>query len=563
MTIEEDVAAKGLVPFVIDTQPDRKDVEHIDALARVVSTGDPVILNHGAESALAAIEGFRFFQAMNFLAVLIPKLDVEGAALMRLVAAFVRKGGEDLAANEPNRALRDWCAQDRARSDRIVADAREGDALAISHLTFALEAAEDVPLALSLLDAGDTDVRRGAVVALGRLQASGQIALDEAARVAWVEEDELTAHNALYAAVAIAARQKGLARAPLHKAMVHLLAERSDNAIHLAADLMWRHGKTLPEDEFALCIDTVRHVPAKNKGTLKAIDMALSSLRETPRFLALCALVRDIVDRTDGEAGLDDFDGFAHLLREDRTAEMVGIVIDWLLHGTACSRKALASYFVDVGERNAPLIVSASDLPDGAAMQGFLCRKAVGFLFLDPRSAAAFPLAVLRCGDTAAHEAALDVLCDPLLRSYGGMVELLKAEIEAGHPASDALRTAIDRKKAIHDGAAEARTLTELRPSEGQREIERVRHEDAMRQAAKAGHEHSILRDLVTTQYLLYGRSSASYVDEGDGKLRKVEMAMHEHSFSSEFPMINILDPVGLDILLLHLRAEPRPEDAT
>lgn len=555
-----EIIANGLVPFIVKTAPQPDAELFLTTLAEAMSGLDPAVLNHGAETALSEMEPSRFFDVQSVVVDLVPKLETDGRALLQLIATLVDAGGEDLLANAPNGALRDWCAQDDARSNAIIADARMGDSLAVRHLTFALEAASDTASALTCLRSGDADTRRAAVTALGRIKTSEQEALDAVAAVARSDEDETVALGALRASMDIATRNDGVSRIGLCDALTHRLAERSDDAIHIAADLLWRYGKTLPDDEFVLCLDTVRHVRSECMGTLRIIDSALIALRETPRLSSLAVTIREIIDGNGGQVKLGVFSSFTHMMRTDRSRKTRAILIDWLMTGDIHSRSSLTSVLSDIGRDAKPVVVEADDLPTDPAMQVFLCRKAVGFLFIGPRSAAAFPLAILRHGDKAAHGEALDALFDPLLMSYGGLVEYLEREIEAGHPAADALQALIEQKNAIHDGAKGARDLVELRPGQAQREIERTRHADSMKEATKTGEGESFFADLFTKQYLLYGRSSTFYVDDGAGELRKMEMPMHEYSVSTEFPMMEILDPVGLAMQLHQLRFERKPE---
>ncbi|MFE0018342.1 hypothetical protein ACFWXH_26105 [Mesorhizobium sp. NPDC059054] len=46
----------------------------------------------------------------------------------------------------------------------------------------------------------------------------------------------------------------------------------------------------------------------------------------------------------------------------------------------------------------------------------------------------------------------------------------------------------------------------------------------------------------------------------GDGTTHLTEIEMKSFSISSELPILNIVDPVGLDHMLFHFKLEPREQ---
>ena len=79
-----------------------------------------------------------------------------------------------------------------------------------------------------------------------------------------------------------------------------------------------------------------------------------------------------------------------------------------------------------------------------------------------------------------------------------------------------------------------------------------------MRKTQKDAEKQSVLLSLVHRSVLLYGRRSITYVQEPGGKRRPVSMDMHSISHSFELPRSEIIDPVGLSVMLLTFRSARR-----
>ena len=77
-----------------------------------------------------------------------------------------------------------------------------------------------------------------------------------------------------------------------------------------------------------------------------------------------------------------------------------------------------------------------------------------------------------------------------------------------------------------------------------------------MSEIMKSGMKESIFHDIVKKQYLLYGTSSSSYIEDPDGNTHPINIQMGSHSVSFEHPHMDIFDPEGLHMLLLRFQCE-------
>lgn len=77
-----------------------------------------------------------------------------------------------------------------------------------------------------------------------------------------------------------------------------------------------------------------------------------------------------------------------------------------------------------------------------------------------------------------------------------------------------------------------------------------------MRQAFKQAQSGSVLMRLVKRSVILYGNRSISYLGGPEPSRRPVEMDLHSHGVSIEFPRMEVTDPVGLNYLIRVFRGE-------
>jgi len=188
-------------------------------------------------------------------------------------------------------------------------------------------------------------------------------------------------------------------------------------------------------------------------------------------------------------------------------------------------------------------------------MQGYVCRKALGWFFFLPTTAASVLVAVLREAKGEAISEIQSLLFDPLLINYGGVVDYL-GNIPSGDPVHERIKAALALHEDYLKGIRSVDTIQEMRPSEHGQQIHRRRISEEMRQAHKSARKESVFLNLVRHSVLLYGRGAVSFVQGSNETLRAVEMDLESHGFSMEYPRIASLDPIGLDYELRLYRAE-------
>ena len=82
-----------------------------------------------------------------------------------------------------------------------------------------------------------------------------------------------------------------------------------------------------------------------------------------------------------------------------------------------------------------------------------------------------------------------------------------------------------------------------------------------MQAAHKAAQAQSVFFNLVRHSTMLYGIRSLSYVEDFNGGPRRpMEMELGTQGVTMTLPRLDMLDPIGLQLLLVRFRGEPRPQ---
>lgn len=511
------------------------------------------------------IEGRQTFVVQDFLTRAIPQLDGSVAAMMGLVAALVAKAGQDMTAGAANGGFISWCQSDLARAREVVALARASDPQGKGFLYLALQALNDLSEARAVIADFEDERRDGALLALGALahtsDADRQATLATLSMVLTDAPGDVTRARVLEAAI----RVHGSTAAPLPTPALRIIADAvapgGDQTLHVAARLLFGlamdRSPALTADLIAPLLEALKGVNPDHGGTLETLDVALSSLMEAGFADDAVAFVGDLLPAAAGRIALSQLEGFRNALWNRPAADFHAAIVAWWLSGDHALSEGL-----EVGFRHArpPQILDMA-LGPMALTPGqteSLCRKAIGYGFLQPVTTASVLVSAIRSADPALSKIIEDLLFDPLLTSYGGdLVDHLKSipKTDAAYPA---VQRVLRRKTRYLKGLGDAGVIKELHPAEDRRQAERIRWQDEMQRAAEKARQQSPLLSVIHRSVLLYGRQSLTLIqDPGGGDLRPVETVLHSHGVSMEMPRLQVLDPLGLDLMLLILRSEP------
>lgn len=556
---------RGLVQTVADRGSCRLDDNYfalLETLATILNATNAPSIDLHIEEALSGLKGPRFFLVQHVLCDLIPLLNVDQHVLLAFITRLLNAGGNDLAAGAPRTAFGEWTKKDPGRPYKIYEAARTGDNLALCQLFTVLVMNADIEEGLIFAQAHGREAKLSALSALGAMELGEcyDEVLDILLQGASSNDKDIS-HRSIEAGYRAAAQRKILAPAGFDEQLERILQTRSPCAINLATNLLWIHLAGLTENAIDLCLDVAADVDPDRAGTISHLDYAAYQLVSAGHAEKVFHLLSELFDRSKGRITLEAFQSTYHALQNEGSGMLGSAVVYWLLNGGTYTHQCVASEVCSVGNDDPPFCIPTSSLPLDPSDQLFLCRKAVGWFFIDPLAAVAIPLAVLRDGSPQIASNVLNLIYDPLLLSYGGKLKShLECVVADGGANSSGLGELLARKAALQDAMEGIERLVELHPSEMQRETAHAQWYEQMEREIEQGRRKSVFEDLCAKQYILYGRSSLTPTHTVEGTTHLTETAMKLFSISSELPVLDIVDPVGLGQMLIHFKLEQREQ---
>jgi hypothetical protein len=506
-----------------------------------------------------------FFAGQHFFCEVIPKLQASAGEMMRCVSRLVKKAGQDLAANQPNAAFRQWCSRDPVRAQEVIRLAKAGDALAFEFLTFALEAGQFFEEALEILQIYSDGRRLSAITAISRMKLQNEElvrrALDAFLKVLEKEEDDALFANVLGSAFELVAKKDSADLSVLE--IVRHVSKRPGPQVHFcSARIMWMHTELLTEELFSLLADALKSLDPTHKLTIHELDSGLRHLLGTSLSAKGVELLGDLLVSYPQAIKVSDFESFGHKLLEKPEGEFQKILVSWLISGEKSLCDALSHLVGAYSLDDKPITLSAENLELTQVKQIVLCRKAVGFFFFQPVFAASIVVSVLRVCSEETSATLRHILLDPLLRNYGGKLREFLSSIEEEDRARPAVKFALDENDSYLAEIQDAGEIRELSPSEVQKQAVRRIDSDEVRRSHKEAMKKSVLLSLVHRSVILYGRRTLTVVEGPGDERRLMQMDLKSHSFGWELPRVTIIDPVGLDFMLRVFRNERLRDEA-
>lgn len=507
-----------------------------------------------SQPAFAGISGHAFFAAQHLYCEAIPKLDTSAAALMECCRVLIEQAGSDVAAMQPNDAFRLWCQNNPDGGALVIREARAGDELAKRFVTFAMQAAGDIDSAIDFVRSYDDDRRVSGMTALAGMIFGGDATAQKAVEVLepFVTDggaDHVRA-NALLAALDVLKRHNDAETAT--RLIEAAVREPGPETLHGLAQIMFLHHALLNNEALRTTLQALQTLNPEHLGTLRILDMGLFHLLGTEReALALDFLAAEL---REGKLTVENFKTTAHELTHGNPQRLYELIVRWFLSGSTALCNNI-SELIGIDKKRA-FDTTVQPLGLTPMQQIFLCRKAIGFLFIKPVACCSIIVSVLRAGDRDVEDPVTELLFDPILLSYGGDAKAYLKSIPAIDPAYSPVQNALAKDEGFYKGLDAIGAIKELHPSDYQRDVVRQRIHDKMQTAHKSAESKSVLLNLVHRSTILYGKRSLTYVTDQDGSRRGVEMDLKSFGISFELPRREILDPVGLDHMLRVFQGE-------
>ena len=516
------------------------------------------------EDFLNQTHGPEYFQGVQLVCEIIPSVNTDHNDVLRLVETLVARAGEDFATYMPYTALKTWCRKNSLEARELIEDAECLDGKPLNYISFVVEGLNDVPTALIKFEKTSNPILQSEVaIALGRMTLSDTIVstvIEKLSRTSLSSSKFCVCANTLVACYSILGRHRQVSRELPRRALLRMMDNGSTEATSTLASLLCNHGNDLTNDEWALITANLKTVTIKTPEILKKIDYSALSVKGKHGFLELADLIRHLIRDSSGQLTLDDFALFQRVLFDTDVSRLSKVVVQWLMDGNFHVCKTLEQAFSRTVPDTIELKLEAEDLPTEWHEQLFLCRKAVGWFFSIPISAASILIAVLKYG----LEENLNNICEmleyPLLINYYDVVRPYLEEKMKKH--SDALNNqlqpVLNKAKIFFENLQLVKDLPELQPNENTQRLRAALDQEQFMIGWRSAENKSILNDIIPLKHLIYGNTWATYVRETNGTYVLQSQQLRSHSIKVPYPQLNSLDYARLSRLLLIYRNEQR-----
>ncbi|MBN2119399.1 MAG: hypothetical protein JW730_22700 [Anaerolineales bacterium] len=510
-----------------------------------------------------------FFLMRRVLEKSLPALDAPIAETMSCVINLVKEAGQDMAAGMVLPPFIDYCAANHLRPKEAIQLIETFPEKFANLLPQVIIAGTRLDIELYLGEAirfsnhSVIEIRRSSIFSLGGINyLEDERLIDKAifcleASVSR-ETDDLLLGHLINSTFNLWKQTKRYIERITH--IVDKALSQGDNyALHSGAVAFGFDTKELPDILLDCLLSHLIRIKPENKGSLEYIDYGLAEIIANGNWRGVNFLENLLLANSE-KLTIDTFDSVMHECFKNQNSILSRIMTKWFIKGDRILCEAVRTIAGLAHENNIQLEVEQSEIDCSTSILViFLARKAVGYLFPTPVTAASIIVSLIRCtSDNEIIQILVDLLFEPLLINYPGMVKdyLIKKSYDETDKVKESLERAL---KNFDDYLGEIKSvgiIPELHPPQSQQEAYHRHFSQLMADAMENARKDSVLLSLVSTSVLLYGRKSVDYVYNSDGQSNRMEIPLQVHSTELEFPRLVNIDPFGLDYMLRVFRAE-------
>lgn len=521
------------------------------------------------EVSNTADQEHNFWQLQSLYSKIIPDLEAQSDSLMDGVLNLVETGGQDLAANQPNAAFREWLERRPVDTRRLLGRAQLANEPRLKLLTFVLEAGvkQDFQTffdaSIDFLTSKYIENRLAAITALSRIdlsvdQAHYQRCLEALLSHAVETTDIEEVAQTISAVLDVHAKRSESENADIIAAIERASKQPTPTLHYLLARSLGRNASRFSNQLQIAIIKALALANPSLKGVIDQIDFAFSVSIGAATRSAIAECLESLLTHADSPLDFDDLDGLIHKLGDNHPEDLAWLVVHWLRNGCHQACLCLPILFRRYSEEGYQLNTSLAEFQFSDAELVFISKKALGYMLLQPTTAASILISCLNAtsGIDAAEEIS-NLLFDPLLINFSGHArEVVSTHVEkAGEDIKHLKQTLIAHDEYLN-GLRAVKRVPELQPSASERRIQAERRRQLSAQIFKDAEKHSVLLNMVTRQTLLHGTGSVYYMRDVDSSLRRSESHLASHGVSMEFPRFEAIDPVYLQNIIVKFRNE-------
>lgn len=530
-----------------------RDEEFAKLCADLHNEGEIDILSIVREENFNNIEPGLFFFGQAIYCKIIPLLNVSPNELMRVTEFLAKKGGDDLASNQPYAAFQEWIRADASRAQEVLRLTKASDSPAKNFLTLALIEVghHDEAISIGRIDHGNYKV--SAIVALGKMKYYNDDdalqALNFLREVALEPSSDFVSANILDSTLAILASSEGVSSNVFIEIADTIYGKAGPQTQYTAATSIWAYRSVIDENILDKLFRFFDNFNPEHKGICKELDHGLRVLLDTPLRGRVIAFLEDQSLKTNG-VPLAELSGVGRKLTESTDQAYFDLLIKWIIIGNSNLCEFLFNQMNTTKAENSLNNVCVSGNIIKNIDISIICKRVIGNFFIHSVITGKILVGILRGCSEKQGRVVSELLFDPMLINYGGKLREYLGKIPADDRAYKGTRRALKAYKAYWNEVQRAGFIKELWPSELNRQVKREKMQEQARVIYRGAEKKSVFMGLFHRSTLLHGHRSLTYITDPNGESRTIDMKLREHSVLFEMPRMQVIDPCGLEYML-------------
>lgn len=514
--------------------------------------------------------GPNFFRARRLLENFLPRLNAPIQHVMECVAKLAEEAGQDMAANTIFTPFADFCAADLSRPVEGLKLIKESPRLWAGFACPIIVAGTRIDMsrffeeAVTLTFHEDIGVRKNAIFSLGRIQflqnsELTELALKRLDNMVDQETDDHLLGNIVNSSCSIFRQRKSLADQTV-KILDAALSKGQDYTLHAASEEFGFNSDELTMPMLLVIMSNLMRINPSNKGTVDNVDFGVAKLIEKGSQDQGIEFLENLLLAHPRDLSLESFDSVVDHILSSGTCLLNKLFTRWFLRGDRVLCAGIPVVLGKVHGKEIYLEVDPLELPSSDPIKlRFIGRKAIGYLFSTPITAASIIISLMQqTDDSESVKVIASLLFDPLLLNYScSLREFLEARVssEVGQ-TKDAIQVALDDLAIYFEELKSIGKLPEMYPSQDQRESHSRHFNQQMSESYKEAMKGSFINLICSKTVLLYGRKSINYIYKSSGEAERMEIPLQSYGTEIEFPRREHIDPFGLDYMLRLFRGE-------
>jgi hypothetical protein len=513
-----------------------------------------------------------FFLMRDVFEKALPKLNAEVAEVMNCVISLVAEAGNDMAAGTILPAFVEFCVAETNRPKEALSLFTNNVIQFQSLLPQILVAGARLDVesytieAIKLAHDQSVEIRRIAIFSLGLIEyPKEEKHLSELVlsclQASLIEETDDQLLGRLIRSEFNLFKTYHFPIECLTDNIDQALSKGDDHTLHTAAGIFSHDGQKIPTFLLDRILSHLVRVKPANKRTLNRIDFGLVELLQGENREKAIKFLETILLANQETLSLKAFESVTHELLKNQDGLLNLLMTRWFMKGYRVLCEGISSVVENAIEHDIILRIEPSELDSNDPLCFiFVARKSIGYLFPAPVTVASIIISLVEnaSSEDVIHDLTF-LLFDLIVLNYPGkVIDYLKAVGDGTENVTVAIKTVFKYYDDYMKHISAARKIPELRPSQSHRDAYNRHFSQLMADQMRKAEEESKLFSLFSKSVLLYGRTSIDYVFDPDGKSRRIEIPLRSHKTEMEFPRLGIIDPFGLDYMLLIYRIERR-----